>query len=197
MTDNTKKWIDFLEPERLKSNLIYASLFIANFEAFNDYLEEVVKGFYTFGYKNGKDIVDEKYKLEVLSKDSKIINATLKWFIDNGAIDITDYDTYQNLRGYRNKLSHELMSLLFEGIKDEFPKKFAQLLELRFKVEKWWVINVEIPTNEDFDDKEINENEIMTSSQITNQIILDMLSGDEKKANYYRDELLKAFNTNG
>jgi hypothetical protein len=35
----------------------------------------------------------------------------------------------------------------------------------------------------------------MTSSQIFNQLIFDMLSGDEKKASYYQNEFKKKFET--
>jgi len=42
-------------------------------------------------------------------------------------------------------------------------------------------MNIEIPTNPDFDSSiEIKEDDITTSSQIFNQLIFDMLSGDEK-----------------
>ncbi|MBI2271139.1 MAG: hypothetical protein HYU69_12405 [Bacteroidetes bacterium] len=65
---------------------------------------------------------------------------------------------------------------------------------MRVKIEKWWILNIDIPTNPDFDSSpEIKEDEIMTSSQIWNQIIFDMLSGDEKKASFYKKEFLKTF----
>jgi hypothetical protein len=35
----------------------------------------------------------------------------------------------------------------------------------------------------------------MTSSQIFNQLIFDMLSGGEKKASYYQNEFKKKFET--
>lgn len=46
------------------------------------------------------------------------------------------------------------MDLLFEGLPEELPEKFLQLIILRVKIEKWWVFNIEIPTNPDFDAQE-------------------------------------------
>jgi len=48
------------------------------------------------------------------------------------------------------------MDLLFEGLPEELPEKFLQLIILRVKIEKWWVFNIEIPTHPDFD---VNRNQ--------------------------------------
>ena len=87
------------------------------------------------------------------------------------------------------------MTLLFEGLPEELPEKFAQLIQLRVKVEKWWILNIEMPTNPDFDsDKKINEDDIVTSSQMFNKLFMDMLSGEEETASYYKNEFKKKFN---
>ena len=144
---------------------------------------------------DGKDIIDPKYNTDVKSKDKSVVKASLLWFREMEAINDNDLSLFDELRQYRNKLTHELMTLLFEGLPDELPVKFTQLIELRVKIEKWWILNIEIPTNPDFDsEQEILEDGIITSSQIFNQLILDMLSGDEKKASYYKNEFLKTFN---
>jgi len=87
------------------------------------------------------------------------------------------------------------MTLLFECLPEELPEKFINLIQLKIKIEKWWLLNIEIPSDSDFDSiPEIKEEDILTSSQIFNQIIFDMLSGDEKKATYYYNEFKKQFN---
>jgi hypothetical protein len=87
------------------------------------------------------------------------------------------------------------MTLLFEGLPEKLPEKFAQLIQLRVKIEKWWILNIEIPTNPDFEsDIEINEDNIMTSSQMFNRLFMDMLTGDEKTASFYKNEFKKKFN---
>lgn len=193
--ENIDKWIKFLDPENLKGNLMFSSLYIAAFESFKDYIIDEVKFFFHNGFKDGQDIFDPKYETHVKSKDKSIIKASLIWLLEMEAIDKTDIVLFDDLRQYRNKLSHELMNLLFEGLPEELPVKFSQLLQLRIKIEKWWMLNIEIPTNPDFDNMdEINEDTIMTTTQMLNQLIFDMLSGDEKRANYYRDVFVKKFN---
>jgi len=191
--DNTEKWLQFLDPENLKSNLMFSSLFIASFESFKDYVVEEVKFFYNTGFMDGQYTFDQKYEAEVKSKDKSIVKATLLWLVDDmEAIDNADIQIFESLREYRNKLSHELMNLLFEGLSEELPTKLFQLIDLRIKIEKWWVLNIEIPTNPDFDaNTEITEENITTSSQMFNRLLLDMLLGDEKTSTYYKNEFIK------
>lgn len=194
--DNIDKWLKFLDPENLKGNLMFSSLFIASFEAFKDYVVDEVKFFFNNGFADGEFTFSEEYNTKVKALDKSILKATLLWLKDLEAIDEKDIETFDELRQYRNKLSHELMTLLFEGLQQELPEKFARLMALRVKIEKWWIMNIEIPTNPDFDaNTEIKEEDIMTSSQIFNQLIFDMLSGDEKKASYYQTEFKKRFET--
>lgn len=193
--ENIEKWIKFLHPGNLKDNLMFSSLYIATFESFKDYVIDEVKFFFHVGFSDENDNFDPKYIESVKSKDKKYIdNASLLWLIEIEAISQEDFELYKELRQYRNKLSHELMTLLFEGLPEELPEKFNKLIQLRTKIEKWWILNIEIPTSCDFDsEEEITETDIFTSSQIFNQIIFDMLSGDEKKATYYREEFIKKF----
>jgi hypothetical protein len=193
--DNIDNWINFLNPENLKGNLMLSSLYIATFESFKDYIVDEVKFFFHNGLKDGIDIFDPKYETHVKAKDKSVVKASLLWLMEMEAIDENDILKVDDLRQYRNKLSHELMTLLFEGLPEELPEKFAQLIQLRVKVEKWWILNIEIPTNPDFDsDIEINEDNVMTSSQMFNRLFMDMLSGDEKTASFYKNEFKKKFN---
>jgi len=193
--ENIDKWLKFLDPENLKGNLMFSSLFIASFEAFKDYVVEEVKFFFNNGFSKGEFTFSEEYNTKVKALDKSILKATLLWLKDLDAIDDNDIQTCDELRQYRNKLSHELMTLLFDGLPKELPEKFAQLITLRVKIEKWWLMNIEIPTNPDFDaTTEVKEEDIMTSSQMFNQLIFDMLSGDEKRASYYQNEFKQRFN---
>ncbi len=190
--DSIDKWLNFLEPENLKNSLIFSSLYIATFESFKDYIIEEVKFFYNTGFSGEEYTFSEEYKLNVISKDKSLTKATLIWLKENGAINDGDIESFNELRKCRNKLSHELMTLLFDGLQSEISEKFVELLNLRIKIEKWWIINIEIPTNPDFDSsKEVSEDDVLTSSQALNQIILDILSGDEEKASFYLNEMKK------
>ena len=192
MKDNFDKWIDFLKPENLKGNLISCSLYISTYESFKDYVIEEMKFFFNRGFSDGEFIFSEDYKTKVLNHHKSPLIASLLWLKENEAIDENDIILFEDLRKYRNKLAHEMMDFLFEGISESLPEKLNALLNLRIKIEKWWIINIEIPTNTDFDSsKDIKEEDIQTSSQLLNKIILDILSGDEETSNYYYNEFLK------
>jgi hypothetical protein len=191
---NQQKWEDFLDPENLKDNLLFSSLFIAYFESFKEYVVDEVKFFFNTGFTNGEYTFSDDYKNKVLIKDKSPVKATLLWLIEMEAAEDNDVLLYDQFRQLRNELSHNLMSLLFEGLPKDLPEKLMQLINLRVKIEKWWILNVEIPTGMEFEsDKIPGEEDITTGSQIISRLIFDMLSGDEKKANYYKQEFEKRF----
>lgn len=59
------------------------------------------------------------YKENVRALDKNLENASLKWFIDSGAITQEDYDTYQKIRRRRNDITHELLKNLNVGFGEE------------------------------------------------------------------------------
>jgi hypothetical protein len=196
--DNINEWLKYLDPENLKGNLMFSALFVATYEALKDYIVDQVKFFFNVGFGDDESTFSEEYNTKVKVLDKSILKASLLWLKNLEAINDADIETYDKLRQYRNKLAHELMTLLFEGLPQELPEKLAQLIALRVKIEKWWIMNIEIPTNPDFDEStEIKEEDIMTSSQLFNQLIFDMLSGDEKRAYYYQNQFKQRFNSNG
>ncbi len=188
--ENFDKWIEFLKPDNLKGNLISCALYIALYESFKTNVIEKVKFFYNTGFNGNEFIFSPSYTTEVLSKDKNILRATLLWLKEREAVDETDLLEFKKIKEYRNKLAHEMMTLLFEGT-ESLPDRFSQLITIQIKIEKWWLLNIEIPTNHDFDGKEINEADVITSSQITTKLMLDILTGDEKTANYYYNEFIK------
>lgn len=191
MEEKYKKWLEFLNPDSLKERLISISVFVATFESFNDFVVEQVKFFFNTGFDENGYTFSSDYEVKVLSKDKNQVNASLKWLKEIGAIQENDIIVFHEIRKKRNKLVHEMMNLITEGLEEDMPELFVQMIDLKIKIEKWWIINIEIPTSGQAS-SEINEDDIMTSSQMFNRLILDMISGDEKKANFYREEFVKS-----
>lgn len=191
MEEKYKKWLEFLNPDSLKERLISISVFVATFESFNHFVVEQVRFFFNTGFDESGYTFSPEYKVKVLSKDKNQVNASLKWLKELGAIQESDIITFHEIRKKRNKLVHEMMDLITEGLEEDMPELFVHMIDLKIKIEKWWIINVELPTSGQ-DSDEINEDDIITSSQMFNRLILDMISGDEKKANFYRKEFMKS-----
>lgn len=196
MKENLDKWIAFLKPETLKDNLTYTSLYIAIYESFRDYIVTEIKSFYCTGFSDGELIHSKDYEKKVLKLHKNNLVASLLWLKQQDAIDDNDLKKFENIRSDRNKLAHELLNILFEGIPTTLAQNLSDLIDLRIKIEKWWVLNIEIPTNSDFDAAlEVKDEDIHTSSQLLYKIIFDMLLGDEKSSNFYYEEFLKFKNT--
>lgn len=194
MNENFEKWIAFLKPENLKDNLICCSVYIAFFETTKDYIVNQVRDFYSIGWssENG-DVISEDYKTQVLAKDKdkNPLKASLIWFKENNAITEEDILVYDELRKYRNVIAHEMLEKLFDGLNKDYSEKLNQLIELRIKLERWWIFNIELETGMIENPENIKEEDVISNSQMIFKLILDIVSGDEEKSNYYYKEFLK------
>lgn len=112
------------------------------------------KRFYTFPYEDGKWIPDPAYQADVLSKDKSPTYASLKWLKEQEAIDSNGIEKYEKVKDLRNLLAHDLTKMLGQGLPFDFSERFNELVELLDKVEKWWIINMEIPLNPNLIGKE-------------------------------------------
>jgi len=188
-------WLQFLDPENLKGNLIYSSLYIALFEALKDYVVSEVASFFSNGFTDTKTQYSERYTTHVKDKDKNLVKASMLWLKECEAINDVDLEVFEELRLFRNKLSHELLTLLFSNLTNELPEKLDALVSLRIKIETWWILNVELPTDpNNVEFSHIKENDIIASSEILLKLLSDILSGDEKKASFYVNEFKKSIN---
>ncbi|WP_321344492.1 hypothetical protein [uncultured Draconibacterium sp.] len=195
MVGKNNKIIELLNPEVFKSHLMLSSVFIAYFENTVDYIIDQPKSFFTNCYDSEKgEITSPDYKTKVLSLDKKNpVNASLLWFKDFNAINEEDIETFAVLRRYRNKLSHELPKILFdEGLEtDTYSENLNNLFSLRIKMEKWWILNIEIDFMEIENPEKIEEKDIVSGGETIYRLFMDLLSEDKEKAYYYTNELKK------
>lgn len=185
--ESWEKWERFLAPEVLRTNLIMASVYIAAFEVLKNTIVDRIRDFYITGY-DGKDwIVDPKYKEGVLSRNRSHVYASLDWLVELGAITDNDIAVFTHAKEYRNMLAHELTRMLMNGLPDDFSERFGEMVALLDKIEKWWIINVELPTNPDFAGKEdeIDEEGIVPGPIISLRIMLDVALGSDEEAHFY------------
>ena len=149
--DNYKQKLEkFLNPEILNQNLIIASLYIAVFDNFKYRIISSVRDFYISGYKDGQYLYDG-YEDEVLNKiktkNNRTIKASILWLKESGAITNADETKFEELTNMRNNLAHEMSQMLFEGFPDNIYELYADMIKLFEKIEKWWVVNIEMEIN--------------------------------------------------
>ncbi len=194
MKNNFDNFKNILNPNTLKSNLILSSLYITFFESLKDYIVDKVKEFYLTGLEDNEFTYSSQYDEKITSKitkKNKLLKVSLNWFVDCGAIEVDRVKEFDDLVDYRNFLAHEMSKFMFEGDFDVLEDKLEKLMKLQVDLDRWWILNIEIPTNPDFDNKNIEEENVISSSEILYKIIMEVLSGDEESAWKYYEEYEK------
>jgi hypothetical protein len=189
-------WERFLNPDILRQNLILASLYIAYYEILKDSIIGRLKDFFAREWTKEGPMESETYKVKVLTRNKSSIYASLSWLIENKVIDKNDFESFEHIKKCRNELAHELTELINKGIELQHLEAFGKLIHLLNKIEVWWILNVEIPTNENFADKQIYESHIIPGPIAMLQVLLDVALGDEERSKFYYQEFTNLIKSN-
>lgn len=187
-----RAWEEFLNPEVMRPRLIAASIYIAGFEALKDSVIGRIRDFFLTGFDESGDKIDPKYESDVLSRKRSPLYASLDWLKGMNAIDEDDLRKFDRVKACRNTLAHRLFYLLgSEGLPADFEQCFADIVALLRKIEVWWITNVEIPTNSDFDDTDVDEDGIVPGPVMGMQLLMEIALGDKEQSRSYYDEFRK------
>lgn len=173
------KWENFLNPDRLRETLISMSIYIAAFEILKKSIVGRIRSFYVLGVGNESATEMAEYEQAVLSLARSPVAASLLWLKSNGVIENSDIETYDTLRERRNFVAHRLHELVDGGLAANSATEFLQLVVLLRKIEVWWIVNVEIPANPDFDGQEIDYAGIVPGPVLSVQILVDIALGNK------------------
>jgi hypothetical protein len=180
-----QSWERFLNPESLRANLVTGSLFIAAFEMLKTSIIDHIRDFFSTGFNQSGPIIGERYKTAVLSLNNSPLYASLEWLKNMDAINDKDIEDFEKIKKCRNEIAHEFVNFLSTGPTIDPLPLFPTMISLLSKIEKWWILNVEIPTNPDFDGKDIDENGIIPGPIMTLQMLTDIDIGSEKGSKAY------------
>ena len=187
-----ESWERFLHPQALRTNLTAASLYIAAFEILKETIIERAKEFFCCGFDENGIITTANYQEKVLSKNRSRLHASLQWLKEQEVIDDNDISTFEQIKIIRNQLTHEIPRLLTEGLPESWPNRLNDLVSLAGKIEHWWIVNVEIPTNPDFgSDDEIDEDGIVPGKIMILRMMIDIALGTEEESTQYYKEFMK------
>lgn len=187
-----KSWEQLLNRDVMRSRLISASIYIAGFELLKDSIIGRIRDFFCTGFDDNGEIVDPKYQSDVLGRNRSPLYASVDWLKEVGAIDDAEITALDRVKTCRNHLAHRILRFLdTEGMPPDFEKCFHEMVALLHKIELWWIKNVEIPTNPDFDGKEIAEDEILPGRILGLQLLCDIAVGPQERSQAYYDEIRK------
>jgi hypothetical protein len=182
----TDKWIEFLTPEVLRNRLISASIYLAAFELLKDSIIDHPRSFFTSGFDINGPIVGPQYEEEILTRNGSPLYASLSWLQEFGVLDDNDLAVFENLKNVRNTVAHEMHQLASGGAPSKHVAELPKLVALLRKIEIWWIVNVEIPTNPDFDDAtDVDEDGILPGPVMAVSLMVDVALGSEEEANRY------------
>lgn len=185
-------WERFLNPEALKSSLIMSSMYITAFELLRESVLEYPKIFFSDGFNSQGLTLSSEYKAKVLSLNRSRLYSSLEWFKEMEAISQEDINLFDKLKDFRNKLSHEMAEVIFEGInQDEYSLLFKNLILLFEKIDRWWIKNFELSIDTSIDSKDIDLDSGQSSNVIMLKVMLDMVSTNEEDSWMYYNSLFK------
>lgn len=186
MDTTADRWERSLDPDVVRPSLFLATMFITTFEILKNSIVDRIRNFYSVGWSESGSTVNPEYQREIASRKKSILYASLEWLIEHKAIDAKDLETFEKLKGIRNQLAHQLFESVTGQIESEHEAQFSVLVELLRKIEVWWVVNVEIPTNPDFDGQDINEEGIVPGAVLSLQMLIEVASGNAELLEHWR-----------
>jgi len=186
MTTTADRWERFLDPELVRPSLFLSTMFITTFEILKDSVVDRIRDFYTNGWDENGPIVGPEYQSQVLTRNKSTLYASFDWLREHKAIDEADLKTFETLKKIRNQLAHQLFDVVTGQVESEHAAQFPVLVSLLRKVEVWWVINVEIPTNPDYDGQEVDESGVVPGALLSLQMLIEVASGNSELLEQWR-----------
>jgi hypothetical protein len=186
MNTTADRWERFLDPEVVRPSLFMATMFITTFEILKDSIVDRIRDFYTHGWDQTGPTIGPQYQAEVMSRNKSALYASLDWLQEHEAIDEDDLKTFESLKKIRNQLAHQLFNVVTGQVDSEHTSQFPMLVALLRKIEVWWVVNVEIPTNPDYDGQEIDHAGIVPGAILSLQMLIEVASGSTELLEQWR-----------
>jgi len=194
-----KSWENFLNPDKLKNNLIQSSIYLSSYEIFKSGTIDKLKDFFTSHWHMNENtgelegVPSASYKEKVLDlypKDE--FHACCLWFKNILALDDDDMMDIAMVRKHRNEIAHELPKFITGQGVSVSSKNLNSLISIQDKLDKWWIREIEIPTNPDFDAgsyDNIDWNNVFGSNTLLLSLLSTIFDGNDA----YLKDLYKIF----
>jgi hypothetical protein len=184
-SDIDASWEKFLNPESLKQHLQAGGIYLAAYEMFKNSLVGHPRDFFCNGFAEGKEKIDPKYQTEVLSLDKNhTYHASALWWKKQGVLTDDDIALSVKIREHRDEIAHDIPRFLGTANGVIRLDLLESVFVLLTKIDKWWIQQVEIPTNPDFDDRQLTEEEldgVASGNMIFLSLMIPIAFGDDSR----------------
>ena len=197
MNDAKHRWAEFLNPDVVRTKFIAMGLFMVAHEMLLNAIKDHPLSFFSNEWTaDGDWQQSDDYRQKVLALDPRgkgdALRGSLAWLREMEAIDEADVASVQAFTDARNVIAHELRDIIGGGTMPDFPGLYPRLIELVAKIDRWWVINIEIATDPDLAGQEIDEDGVTPGSLLIIQVLGRVALGEDQEA----WELYRAFVAN-
>lgn len=158
--EKQEKVLRLLDKRLLTENLAKAGLYALAYQMLQDSIIKRPEGFFTMG-----EATKEHYKAVVLdlNPDSKLF-ASCQWWQQQGVLTEQDIQEFRQLRQHRNEIVHALPNVLLSPDIQVDEHKLITIYQLLCKIDRWWIMEIDIPTNADFDGQDIDASEVRSGN---------------------------------
>lgn len=190
------QWEDFLNPDVVRRRFATAGLYLVAHEMLVASIKEPILEFFSQEWSEKKGWhLSEKYRREVLALDPKgkddTLRGSIRWLEKMEVIDANDLKIIEELTQARNIFAHELRSVISTGKMPEFEKMFPKIVSLVTKIDRWWVINVEMAVDDQWANKDVEPENVTPGTTLLLQFLEQIALGEGDVA----WELYRAFTT--
>lgn len=195
MADHFDDWAAILNPDIVRTKLISAGLFLIGHEMLLDSITRHPLSFFADHWTPKGPTPGAKYASEVLALDPKRkddpLRGSIAWLRMMSVITADDEATIRRITDARNEIAHEMTAMISASRMPNFADHFHSLTTLTEKIEKWWIVNVEIDTDLDLDAREIDVEGIVSGTSLVMQLLSRVALGDDDEAWEFHREFAK------
>lgn len=168
---NEEALLKKLEPGAIRAALMRAGLLLAGWELLENEVVTKVKEFFWSGFDESGDKYDQAYERDVLSRSKHRFESSLLWLVETNALSLAQADSIRGMREHRNRVAHQLPTLLVDPAQEISPRPLEEMREVLKRLAVFWG-RIEVDTNPDYDDREIDYEGIESgASMLMNYLI--------------------------
>ena len=200
--ETIENWESFLNPQKLKQNLIKASLLISTYEVIKGRIVDEIRDFYTFEWRLNEQTgemesnVCEEYKTEVLAlypKDE--FHACCLWLVENQAFTQNDLDIIAEARKHRNSITHEMTKFLSSPNTNIVDGQLLNaMVEIFKKFDQWWFKEIEASINPDIykrNMEDIDWDNVIGLGTMSLQLMTSLFDGDDTYLSEFHNKFVE------
>lgn len=128
-----------LSADRIRANLQNAAMYLVAYELLRRSIVDELKAFYLVGMPGiTSPDLQREYKEEVSCRHRKLYEASCLWLADQGVLDEAAVVELQRIREHRDKVAHELPSLMVDPAFDVDLELLARMRHYLGAAGRFW-----------------------------------------------------------